>query len=260
MRRTKTVNHKRNEFSPAEQETNRKTSRAARFNKDITETRNQQNDKKPPQKVVFLPKNIAQEKYIGLLEDPNVNIVFATGPAGTGKSLLATVCAIKQLQQGLIDRIVITRPAVSVDEQHGFLPGTLVEKMAPWVLPIIDVFHKFYNKKQVLTMIEDGTIDIAPLAYMRGRTFDNCFIIGDEIQNCTISQCMMLLTRIGFGSKIVITGDMAQHDRGFENNGLADFMKRLARNTDNRIASVQFTAKDVERHPIIGTILRLYED
>lgn len=208
------------------------------------------------QKVVLLPKNLAQENYIDALEDYETDIVFAIGPAGTGKTMIATSIAIQMLNDGDIDKIVITRPAVSVDEQHGFLPGTLIEKMQPWVLPILDYFYDYFNKQDVLKMMENDIISITPLAYMRGRTFKNSFIIADEFQNSTPNQMKMLLTRIGENSKIVVTGDIAQHDRGFEQNGLRDFVNRFK--SHNRIEICQFGSKDVERHPIIGDILKLY--
>ena len=132
---------------------------------------------------------------------------------GTGRTLLGVLAAIG-LRSGKCEKIIVTRPAVSVDEQHGFLPGTLVEKMAPWTRPIFDVFEEYWSPQQIEAMITDGVIEIAPLAYMRGRTFKNCYIIADEMQNATPSQMKMLLTRIGTGSRIVVTGDLNQHDRG----------------------------------------------
>lgn len=209
-------------------------------------------------RVDLIPRNIAQERYINALEDENQNIVFAMGPAGTGKTMLATQYAIKALQAGLFDKIVITRPAVSVDEQHGFLPGSLFQKMEPWVLPILDVFKEHYSPQQVAKMIDDEVIEISPLAYMRGRTFKNAIIIGDELQNATPSQMKMVLTRIGDNSKMVLTGDITQHDRGFENNGLKDFMNRFESHPN--ITVIKFEGKDVERHPIIEAILDLYPE
>ena len=209
-------------------------------------------------KVDLIPKNISQETYIEHLEDPRTHIVFAVGPAGTGKTLLATQAGIQALKQGDVKRIVITRPAVSVDEQHGFLPGTLVEKMQPWILPILDYFYEYYSKAQVATMIEQGVIDIVPLAFMRGRTFHNSWIIGDECQNSTPNQMKMLLTRIGNNSKIVVTGDIQQHDRGFETNGLKDIMERA--NGIDGMAVCKFSKSDVERHPIIESILDIYRN
>jgi len=207
---------------------------------------------------LLLPKNLAQEAYIDALENPLIDIVFATGPAGTGKTMLAALAAIKQLQSGTIEKIVITRPAVSVDEQHGFLPGTLIEKMQPWVLPILDYFYEVFTRKEVVNLIEMGIIDVSPLAYMRGRTLKHSFVLADECQNMLPSQMKMLLTRIGTGSKIVVTGDMAQHDRGFDQNGLKDILLRMTANP--RIAVCRFEDQDVERHPIIASILRYYDD
>jgi len=207
-----------------------------------------------------MPRNLRQEDYLAHLENPKKDMVFALGPAGTGKTLIATLWAIKQLKSREIERIVITRPAVSVDEQHGFLPGTLEQKMAPWTRPIMDVFREFWDLKQIESMLENEVIEIAPLAYMRGRTFKNCVIIGDELQNSTVSQMKMLLTRIGEGSKMVITGDLNQHDRGFELNGLADFIKRLAADPSSRMALVEFERQHVERHPAVAEVLRIYGD
>ena len=209
-------------------------------------------------KVLLIPKNLNQETYIDQLEDPHVNVVFAVGAAGTGKTMLATYAGIKAIKEGAVKKIIITRPAVSVDEQHGFLPGTLVDKMQPWVLPILDYFYEFYSKKQVADMIEVGMIDIVPLAYMRGRTFHNSWIIADEFQNSTPNQMKMLLTRIGQNSKIVVTGDIQQHDRGFEANGLKDVINRLQ--NKRGLALCKFGDADVERHPIIETILDMYKD
>lgn len=211
-------------------------------------------------KVELLPRNLAQETYIDLLEDDNNSIVFATGPAGTGKTLLATLYAIKQLQAGNISKIIITRPAVSVDEQHGFLPGTLLEKMAPWVIPITDVFKEYYSVASLERMLEEEVIEIAPLAYMRGRTLKNCIVLFDESQNANINQMKMVLTRIGDNTRMFITGDCAQHDRGFDDNGLKDFMRRLSVSPSGRIKTVEFDKQDVERHPVIEEILHLYGD
>lgn len=183
--------------------------------------------KERQRKVEVLPKNMRQEDYLALLEDQIKHIVFAIGPAGTGKTLLACLLAIRELKAGRIDKIVITRPAVSVDEQHGFLPGTLIEKMAPWTRPIFDVFEQYWAPKYIENMIEENVIEVAPLAYMRGRTFENSIILADEMQNATPSQMKMLLTRIGNNSRIFVTGDLNQHDRGFEANGLKDFVERI---------------------------------
>ncbi len=210
-------------------------------------------------KIKILPRNVHQEDYIELLNDIQKSIVFATGPAGTGKTMLAVQMGIQKLDAGEIDRIVVTRPAVSVDEQHGFLPGDLNKKMEPWTRPIFDFLEEHYTPKRVLQMLEDKEIEISPLAYMRGRTFKRCWIVADEMQNATPEQMKMLLTRIGEGSKIVVTGDLAQHDRGYEANGLKDFTDRLNPN-HTRIGLVHFTKKDVERHPVVVDVLNIYKD
>lgn len=215
--------------------------------------------KKKP--ATITPRGENQRNYVKCLEDSTKFVTFGIGPAGSGKTLLATQCAIKQLQAGIVEKIVITRPAVSVDEQHGFLPGTLQKKMEPWMLPILDVFNEHYTQKEIQAMINDNVLEIAPLAYMRGRTFKKSFIIADEMQNATPSQVKMILTRIGENSKICMTGDLAQHDRGFEENGLRDFLARLE-NSDSvdGLNIIRFSSTDIQRHPIITQILRLYKE
>ena len=209
-------------------------------------------------KLQIIPRNVHQEDYLDMLENPNKHIVFATGPAGTGKTMMAVQMGIRNLENGTVDRIVITRPAVSVDEQHGFLPGDLKEKMAPWTRPIFDFLEEHYKPKQVEDMVKNKTIEISPLAYMRGRTFKGAWIIADEMQNATQEQTKMLLTRIGEGSKIVVTGDLAQHDRGYTNNGLKDFLNKFDRKYGT-IGHVHFTKKDVERHPVVTHVLEIYD-
>jgi len=216
--------------------------------------------KKRNSKVTILPKNLTQEDYLTLLDDDTKNIVFATGPAGTGKTMLAVLAAIRALKNSETDKVVVTRPAVSVDEQHGFLPGSLIEKMAPWTRPIFDVFEEYYTPKEINNMIEDGVIEVAPLAYMRGRTFKDAYIIADEMQNATPNQMKMLLTRIGANSRIIVTGDLAQHDRGFDNNGLKDFKSLIKQTNTSRIGFVEFAMRDVERHPAVAEVLNIYGD
>lgn len=211
-------------------------------------------------RVELIPRNVAQEDYCDALQDDSKAVVFAMGPAGCGKTLLGTLMAIKMLQSGEIEKIIITRPAVSVDEQHGFLPGSLIEKMAPWVMPIMDVFKEHYSPKEVERMLLDEVIEIAQLAYMRGRTFKNACILFDEAQNATVNQMKMVLTRIGDNSRMIVTGDLKQHDRGFEQNGMKDFVERLAARGSDSIVVCDFGAADVERHPVIEEILALYGD
>ena len=202
------------------------------------------------------PRTFTQRRYIDLLTS-HVPVVVGTGPAGTGKTLLACHAASRALASKQVDRLILTRPAVSVDEQHGHLPGSLEQKMAPWTRPMFDALHKWYPPKKVRDMMYDQKIEICPLAYMRGRTFDNAWIIGDEMQNSTPSQMKMLLTRIGEGSKMVVIGDPNQHDRGFEHNGLIDLLEKLPAPSDN-IQNVEFTESDVVRHEVVREILRLY--
>ncbi len=210
--------------------------------------------------VKVSPRNFHQDDLLGYLEDHNINIVFAVGPAGTGKTLISTLAGLKLLKSNKINKFVVTRPAVSVDEQHGFLPGTLVEKMAPWTRPIFDLFEEYYSPEQIEFMVNDNKLEVAPLAYMRGRTFKDSWIIADEMQNATDNQMKMLLTRIGDGSKLVVTGDLDQHDRGFESNGLKCFIQRLIDQGSDCIKLVQFEKGDVERHPIVAEVLKLYGD
>ena len=214
--------------------------------------------KRRENRVKILPKNLAQEDYLALLDDPRRNIVFATGPAGTGKTMIAVLAAIRALKAGECEKVVVTRPAVSVDEQHGFLPGTLQEKMAPWTKPIFDVFEEYYSPKEIEIMIAENIIEIAPLAYMRGRSLKNSIIIFDEAQNSTPNQMEMVLTRIGSNSRIFITGDHSQHDRGYENNGLKDFTSRLNACSSERIGLVEFNHNDIERHPAVIEVLKIY--
>ena len=215
-----------------------------------------------PQKkhrVTLLPRNKHQETYLQKLQDDRKNIVFALGPAGTGKTLLAVQNGIKMLQEGLVDKIVVTRPAVSVDEDLGFLPGTLNEKMAPWTRPIFDVLAEYYDQATIEGMLYDGVIEISPLAYMRGRTFKNAYIVADEMQNATQNQMKMLLTRLGENSKMVVTGDLNQADR-LKDNGLIDFVSKLEGRRLDHLDVVQFDHKDIERHDAVREVLELYGD
>lgn len=210
--------------------------------------------------VQIYPKNLSQENYLLKLNDPEKMIVFAIGPAGTGKTMLAVQWAIQQLNWGHITRIVITRPAVSVDEQHGFLPGDLNQKMEPWTKPIMDVFAENYNAREIEHMVQEGVIEISPLAYMRGRTFKDSIIIADEMQNATPSQMKMLLTRLGQGAHMVVTGDLQQADRP-SNNGLLEFLGLYNDFRNHRYVDIcHFTVDDVERHDAVKEILAIYGD
>jgi len=211
------------------------------------------------QRVVIQARGQNQKQYLQKLQDESKSIVLAIGPAGTGKTMLAVQMGIKLFQEGVVDKIIVTRPAVSVDEDLGFLPGTLNEKMAPWTRPIFDVFGEYYQTKEVAKMLEEGVIEISPLAYMRGRTFKNAFIIADECQNTTVNQMKMLLTRLGEGSKMVVTGDLAQADR-MSDNGLVDFCNLLAGKNLQHIDLAQFDHKDIERHNAVKEVLAVYGD
>ena len=212
------------------------------------------------QRVILHPRNKNQATYLQKLQDESKNIVLAVGPAGTGKTLLAVQNGIRQFQEGKVDKIIVTRPAVSVDEDLGFLPGTLNEKMAPWTRPIFDVLGEYYQQKDIENMLYENVIEISPLAYMRGRTFKNAYVIADEMQNATINQMKMLLTRLGEGSKMVVTGDLAQADR-LKDNGLINFIELLDKHKKlERIDVVHFDNKDIERHEAVKEILEIYGD
>jgi phosphate starvation-inducible protein PhoH and related proteins len=229
-----------------------------RFQSNVINIDHRLNEKR--KRVQIYPKNLSQETYLLKLNDPSKMIIFAIGPAGTGKTMLAVQWAIDQLKYGTADKIIVTRPAVSVDEEHGFLPGDLNEKMAPWTKPIFDVFAENFNAREIENFVRDGVIETSPLAYMRGRTFKNAIVIADEMQNATPSQMKMLLTRLGTGSKMVVTGDLQQADRP-SNNGLLEFLQ-LFNNFENQqyVDVCHFTVEDVERHEAVKEILAIYGD
>lgn len=206
------------------------------------------------------PRNENQERYMQMLQKPRPYIVVASGSAGTGKTLLATYVGVERLLKNEVKKLVITRPAVSVDESHGFLPGSLEKKMEPWIRPVLDALSREFPKSKIDGLMKDGVIEICPLAFMRGRTFENSWVICDEAQNSTVHQMLMLLTRIGDKSKMVITGDPLQYDRGYEVNGLNDLLQRLEYDYEaDNIGVVEFSENDVERHPIIPYVLNLYK-
>jgi len=209
--------------------------------------------------VDIIPRNRNQETYVLQLTDEQKDIVFGIGPAGTGKTMLACQVAVKSFLDGNVDRIVVTRPAVSADEDLGFLPGTLEQKMAPWTRPIFDVFREYFYANEIENMIAEGVIEISPLAYMRGRTFKDAYIIADEMQNATPNQMKMLLTRIGTGSKMTVTGDLAQADR-LKDNGLLNFVEQVKEFNATHISVVEFEHSDIERHAAVKEVLRVYGD
>jgi len=211
----------------------------------------------------YSPKSENQQKYVEALADPASSLVFVLGPAGTGKTLFACLTAIQGLRSGAFDRIILTRPAVTVEEDLGFLPGNIKSKMDPWTRPIFDIFLEYYTQKDIDAMLNSGLIEIAPLAFMRGRTFKRCFILADEMQNSSPAQMLMVATRIGYGSKMVVNGDLNQSDRGVE-NGLAVMVRKIRHSicqhghaSIDGIAICDMESQDIERSPIVSTILRI---
>ena len=204
------------------------------------------------------PKNIHQEQYVRVLGKPTKKIVVVSGPAGTGKTLFATEFGVRNFLMGVYDKLVFTRPSVTVDEDLGYLPGTLEEKMAPWVRPIFDVLYQFITPKEVQQHIENKVIEIAPLGFMRGRTFKNTWIVADEMQNSTVAQMKMLLTRLGENSRLIITGDLEQHDRPNEMNGLEDFLNKFRGKRSPSISQFEFEKCDIQREEVVREVLDIY--
>ena len=188
----------------------------------------------------------------------NKKIIVVSGPAGTGKTLFATEFGVKNFLLGTYEKLIFTRPSVSVDEDLGYLPGTLEEKMAPWVRPIYDILYNFISPKEVQSLLEEKIIEISPLGYMRGRTFKNCWIVADEMQNSSIAQMKMLLTRLGENSRLVITGDLDQHDRAEQTNGLEDFLRKFRGRRSSSISSFEFNTGDIQREEVIKEVLDIY--
>ena len=208
-------------------------------------------------KKTIIPKSLGQEDYFKALN--NYELVFGLGPAGTGKSYLAVAKGIDMLKKGLIEKIILTRPAVEAGERLGFLPGDMKEKIDPYLRPIYDALYEMMPSDRVEKKIESGEIEIAPLAFMRGRTFNNAFVIVDEAQNTTSVQMKMVLTRIGEGSRMVINGDLSQVDlpKG-QMSGLKESEKILHKIKDIKIISLK--ANDVIRHRIVAKIIKAYEN
>ncbi len=202
------------------------------------------------------PKTLGQKSYVSMIE--NNDVVFGIGPAGTGKTYLAVAMAIRAFKNNEVNRIILTRPAVEAGESLGFLPGDLQDKVDPYLRPLYDALFEIFGFETYQNLVEKGVIEVAPLAYMRGRTLDNSFVILDEAQNTTFEQMKMFLTRLGYGSKAIITGDITQIDlpRG-KNSGLKS-ASRILRNVKG-IEFMEFTAIDVVRHPLVQRIIEAYE-
>ena len=216
------------------------------------------NEKKKFDSKFTTPKNSSQEYYNSQLKHKNKKIVVATGPAGTGKTLFATEWGIRNFLLGVYEKLIFTRPSVSVDEDLGYLPGTLEDKMAPWIRPIYDILHMFITPREVVTLMEDKLIEIAPLGYMRGRTFKNCWIVADEMQNSTVAQMKMLMTRLGENSRLIVTGDLDQYDRPTQDNGLEDFLDKFKGKRSSSITSIEFQKDDIQREEVVKEVLEIY--
>lgn len=242
----------------AEQTSNKPaaSNRQKKFYENITHL--SPNEKAKFENSFTKPKNQHQQEYVQALKNKQKKIVVCSGPAGTGKTLFATETGIRAFLTDEYEKLIFTRPSVSVDEELGFLPGTLEEKMAPWVRPIYDVLYTFISPKEVQYLMEEKIIEIAPLGYMRGRTFKNAWIVADEMQNCTTAQMKMLLTRLGENSRLVITGDLEQFDRHGEMNGLDDFLNKLKGKRSDSISSFEFNNKDIQREDVVREILEIY--
>jgi len=202
------------------------------------------------------PKTANQKRYVDAIDDHT--ITFGIGPAGTGKTYLAMAMAVAALQAKKVNKIVLTRPAVEAGESLGFLPGTLSEKIDPYLRPLFDALHDMIDIDSIPRLMQSGIIEVAPLAYMRGRTLNDAFIILDEAQNTTPEQMKMFLTRLGFGSKMVVTGDVTQIDLPNGQNSGLKIVRDILKEIDD-IAFLELTAEDVVRHRLIGDIVKAYD-
>ncbi len=212
-------------------------------------------DKEPMRDQRFVkkvkPRSAGQEKLMKAIDEKN--LVLALGPAGTGKTYLAVAKAVEALEAGKVSRIVLSRPAVEAGESIGFLPGAMEEKLAPYLRPLYDALADRLSPKKLKAMMAEGVIEIAPIGYMRGRTLNNAFVVVDEAQNCTYGQLKMLLTRLGWNSTMVVTGDPAQTDLLPELSGLASIADKMDKLDD--IGVCRLESKDIVRHPLVATML-----
>lgn len=197
-----------------------------------------------------------QQRLVEAIEGNS--IIVAEGPAGTGKTLISIAKAYEALTNGDVDRIVLTRPAVSAGEDLGFLPGGMEDKLAPYLMPLYDALHQFADAKHIRGLMAEGLLEIAPLAYMRGRTFTRCFVVVDEAQNCTYAQLKMLLTRLGFNATMVVNGDPEQSDLPNGKSGfkpMLDKLRAMQAETEG-LAVVSLHAEDIVRHPLVAALLK----
>jgi phosphate starvation-inducible PhoH-like protein len=240
---------------------NRKFEKSLKENEKHFETNVIQikNFERKQKEISLIPKSVNQEKLLLELENDSKNIVVVVGPAGTGKTMLSTLWAIKAFRERRYDKIVISRPNVEVDDRGiGYLPGDIFSKMHPWMLPILDYFKEYYTNEQIELMMKMEIIEIVPLPFIRGRTFKNSVILIDESQNLTVNSIKSILTRIGENSKMILTGDIKQSDHG-DRSGLYDFIKRIENKNPKFISIVNLDSKDVFRHESVAEILELYE-
>ena len=217
--------------------------------------------------LFYKPLTINQAQYNNLLVNDEKQIVIVNGPAGTGKTLMACNQAIQYLQQSKIEKIILTRPLITVEnEEMGFLPGNMILKMDPWTRPIMDIFEKFYSTRTIQEMINNKVIDICPLGFMRGRTFKDCFILADEMQNSSPNQMLMLTTRLGDNCKLVVMGDTEQTDSKNTQNGFTDIIKKYKdytyynhNSTSLGIDYFQMDKTDIVRSKVVTDVLNIYQ-
>jgi len=215
-----------------------------------------------PPLSLYKPKTHNQQLYVNHLDDDQVKIVVAVGPAGTGKTLFACQHALTLLKTGLVKKVVLTRPVVTVEEDIGFLPGSLTQKMDPWTKPLFDIFMEAFSKTELDLLVKNEIIEICPLAFMRGRTFKHAIIIADEMQNSSPNQMKMMTTRLGINSKLVVTGDLEQTDLVARDNGLRHLLMKLNAQLvpSNMIQVVDFVGNDIERSEIVKTMIDIYNN